>query len=414
MLVFWILFFLLLSAFFSGSEIAFISANKLGVEVERGKGTRKGRILANFFDHPKDFLSTMLVGNNIALVAFTTLMALLIEPYIMRVTGNDWAILSMMTLVSTIVVLLFGEFLPKVFFGLYANELMGVLTYPLAFFRSILRIPAWLMMKLSNFVIKYIFRAPIDDARDAITKLDLQDFVEGTISEDNDEFEADMFKNALHLKTVKVRECMVPRTEIVHIDVSAGIGELKALFMETKHSRIIVSDGDIDNVLGYLHHLQLMNNPRHLRQHIMEMAYVPEVMNVFDLMMRFIKDGNNIACVVDEFGGTAGIITLEDILEEIFGEIEDEHDEEEYIEIRISDDEYIFSGRLEIDYLNEKYPELNFPEGEYETLSGYVVMTSGTIPASGDELILDEYSFVFEQVSDKKIETVRVKKRKDV
>ena len=185
---------------------------------------------------------------------------------------------------------------------------------------------------------------------------------------------------------------------------------MKGLFTETRHSRIIVSENDIDTVLGYVHHLQLLKNPKQLRRHIIEMAFVPEVMNVFDLMLKFIREGTNIACVVDEFGGTAGIITLEDILEEIFGEIEDEHDVEDYLELKLSDDEYIFSGRLEIDYLNEKYPNLNFPIGEYETISGYVVMTSGTIPNSGDELELDGYLFVFEQVSDKKIETIRVRK----
>jgi CBS domain containing-hemolysin-like protein len=410
MLIFGILIFLFLSAFFSGSEIAFISANKLGVEVERGKGTRRGRILASFFDHPKDFMSAMLVGNNISLVAFTTLMALLIEPQLERFLDNEWVILSVLTLISTIVVLLFGEFLPKVFAGLYSNEVMTSMTFPLAFFKSILKVPSWLMMKLSNVVIKYIFRAPVDDIENAITKLDLQDFVEGSISDDNDEIEANMFKNALHLKKVKVKECMVPRTEIAHIDVTAGIDELKELFLETRHSRIIVSDNDVDNVLGYVHHLQLLKNPKQLKRHIMDLSYVPEVMNVFDLMMKFIKDGNNLACVVDEFGGTAGIITLEDILEEIFGEIEDEHDVEEYIEIKLSDNEYVFSGRLEIDYLNEKYPDLELPEGDYETLSGYIVMTSGQIPNDGDKLELKNFHFTIEQVSDKKIETIRVKK----
>ena len=412
MLILGILFFLFLSGFFSGSELAFISANKLGVEVERGKGSHRGRLLASFFDRPNDFLSSMLVGNNIALVAFTSLMALLIEPHLETVFQNEWVILSILTLISTIIVLLFGEFLPKVFAGLYANELLNSMTYPLAFFKSILKAPAWLMMKLSNFVIKYIFRAPSQGIENAITKLDLQDFVEGSYPDESDEIEANMFKNALHLKTVKVRECMVPRTEIVHIDVSAGITELKRRFLNTRHSRILVTDEDIDNVLGYLHHLQLLKSPKQLKKHIIELSYVPEVMNVFDLMMKFIKDGTNLACVVDEFGGTAGIITLEDILEEIFGEIEDEHDVEEHLEIKLSEHEYIFSGRLEIDYLNEKYPELGLPDGDFETLSGYVVMTSGTIPDNGDELELAGFRFTFEQVSDKKIDTIRVKKLK--
>lgn len=410
MLIVLILFFLLLSAFFSGSEIAFISANKLGIEVERGKGTNRGRILASFFDKQNDFLSAMLVGNNIALVVFTTLLASLIKPYLGQFISSDGVLLLLITLIGTVIVLLFGEFLPKIFFRLYANNLLNALTYPLAFFKWLLKFPAWIMIKLSNLVIKYIFRAPIDEQEDAFTRLDLQDFVDSAISDEYEEIEADMFKNALALKNVKVKECMVPRTEIESMNVEENVDHLKKIFSETKHSRILITDGDIDKVLGYVHHLQLLINPKQLREHIIEMAYVPEAMNVLDLMQAFIKAGTNIACVVDEFGGTAGIITLEDILEEIFGEIEDEHDSEDYLELKLSEDEYIFSGRLEIDYLNEKYEAIQFPEGDYETLSGYLVMTGGTIPDQGDTLNLNGYQYIFEQVSDKKIETVRVKK----
>ena len=409
MVIFFIILFLLLSALFSGSEIAFISANKLGVEVERGKGGRRGRIMAGFFDKPKDFMSSMLVGNNIALVIFTTLLTAVIHPFLEPYIGSEGWMLVSITLIGTILVLLFGEFLPKVFFRLYANSLLFAMTYPLAFFKWLLVIPSWIMIKLSNLVIKYIFRAPIEDVEDAITRLDLQDFVEGAMSDDHEEIEADMFKNALHLKNIKVKECMVPRTEIEHMDVAEDISQLKHMFENTKHSRIIISEGDIDNVLGYVHHLQLLKNPKQLKRHIIGMSFVPEVMNVLDLMLTFIKSGNNIACVVDEFGGTAGIITLEDILEEIFGEIEDEHDADDYLELKLSSEEFIFSGRQEIDYLNEKYPEINFPTGEYETLSGYLVMTSGSIPDSGNTLDLNGYRFTFEQVSDKKIETIRVK-----
>ncbi|MEO6131088.1 MAG: transporter associated domain-containing protein, partial [Saprospiraceae bacterium] len=220
--------------------------------------------------------------------------------------------------------------------------------------------------------------------------------------------EADMFKNALQLKNRKAKACMIPRTEIVYIDVEEGIEELKKSFLETRHSRILISDGDIDNILGYIHHQSLLNEPKGIKDMIIPIQYVPEVASVLDIMTSFTRQQNNIAVVVDEFGGTAGIITLEDIAEEIFGEIEDEHDVEEYVDEMIRENEYLFSARLEIDYLNEKYPALKFPEGEYETLSGYIVMTSGTIPEQGKELELDDYRFVFEKVSDKKIELVRV------
>jgi putative hemolysin len=358
-LVIFIIIFLFLSAFFSGSEIAFISANKLTIEVEKNKGSRRSRILALFYDRPKSFLGTMLVGNNIALVVFTTLVTELMRPYLEPQIGTGGWFLMITTLIVTIIILLFGEFLPKIMFRTYANELITNLVYPLAFFRWLLMFPAWIMTKLSNVILKYVLRTSIDDAADAITRLDLQDFVEGTIAPEQDEIETDMFKNALHLKDVRVEDCMVPRPEIEHVDISTDVAELSAKFEETMHSRILITDGDI-------------------------------------------------ACVVDEFGGTAGIITLEDILEEIFGEIEDEHDEEDYIEEQIGEHEYRFSGRLELDYLNEKYDDINLPEGDYNTLSGYIVMTSGEIPEEGEVIDMGEYRFTFESVSEKKIETIRV------
>ena len=403
-----ILFFLLLSAFFSGSEIAFISANKLGVEVEKGKGTRRGAILARFYEKPKDFLGVMLVGNNIALVVFTYLMTSLIRPYLESYVQNEGFLLLVITIMITVVVLLFGEFLPKTLFRLYANEMINFLAFPLVFFRFLLQLPAWIMIGASNFILRYVFRVPSDPAQDAITRLDLQDFVEGTLSEDQDEIEADMFKNALNLKKVKVKDCMVPRTEIVSVDVHDNINTLIKKFKQSGHSRILVIDEDVDNVLGYVHHQELLKSPKNTRKALREMPFLPEAMNVNDLMFKFMYEDINIACVVDEFGGTAGIITLEDILEEIFGEIEDEHDVEQFTEQKISESEFLFSGRLEIDYLNEKYEALDFEEGEYHTLSGYIVMTNGIIPEQGAELEMHGYKFIFESVSDTKIEEVRV------
>jgi CBS domain containing-hemolysin-like protein len=312
------------------------------------------------------------------------------------------------TVISTLVMLLLGEFLPKIIFRLYANRALLLVAYPMIIFQWILRFPAWLMMAAANFLLKYVFRAKSGDVQDAYTRLDLQDFVEGSLSRDDDSMEADMFKNALQLKNLKARECMVPRTEIVHVDIDWGLDELKKQFLETRHSRILISEGDIDNLLGYVHHQSLLNGKEDIRSMIIPIQYFPEVTSVLDIMTTFTRQQNNIAVVVDEFGGTAGIITLEDIAEEIFGEIEDEHDQEVHTEEMVSETEFLFSGRLEIDYLNDKYPQLKFPEGEYETLSGYIVMTSGTIPETGDELELDDYKFIFEKVSDKKIELVRV------
>lgn len=399
---------LLLSAFFSGSEIAFISANKLGIEVMRNKGDKRGRILANFYEKPKDFLSTMLVGNNIALVIFTIYMTKLIEPILIPTFGeNSNFLLIIVTLLITIVVLIFGEFLPKTLFRLYANEILYRFSYPLNFLKWVLLLPASIMTGLSNFLLKSIFKIPTDEVESVLTKVDLEHYINDSISEE-ETIDKEILTNALNLKQVKVRDCMIPRNEIIHIDQKDTIEELLEIFKEARLSRIIVKSGDIENVTGYIHHSQLLNNPKSLKKIIMPITYIPEAMNVQDLMMNFIKEGTSIACVVDEFGGTAGLITLEDILEEIFGEIEDEHDEHNDSEEILSEKEYRFAGRVEIDQLNEKYENLNFPEGEYHTLSGYIVMTNQTIPELGDEIILDNYKFIIEEVSDTKIETIRV------
>lgn len=407
-LILWILVLLLLSAFFSGTEIAFVTANKLGVEIERDKGTHRSKLISRFYENPRAFLSAILVGNNIVLVLFAYSMARLIEPALYSWIPSEFLRLLIVTIISAFVMIMLGEFIPKVIFRHTANRSLLLVAYPMVVFQWLLRIPAWLLLSFSNIILKYVFRVPVKHIDDAYTRHDLQDFVEGSLSKDQDELEADMFKNALHLKHVKARECMVPRTEIVHVDVMDGIEEVKRVFMETRHSRILITEKDIDNILGYVHHQSLLKDARYIRELIIPVRYVPEVANVLDIMTSFKRQKNNIAVVVDEFGGTAGIITLEDITEEIFGEIEDEHDVEEFVDERISDTEYRFSGRLEIDYLNEKYPEIKFPEGEYETLSGYVVMTMGSIPEMGSSFELDKFRFTIDKVSDKKIEEVRV------
>lgn len=243
------------------------------------------------------------------------------------------------------------------------------------------------------------------------SRIDLEHFVQDSFEGDSDdEIDTDIFKNALKLKETKVRDCMVPRNEIISIDEEAAMEDLIDLFHDTKLSRILTYQGDIDNVTGYIHHQQLLKQPKRLKSARLQIPFVPEVMSVQDVMNQFFKAEKNIACVVDEFGGTAGVITLEDILEEIFGEIEDEHDQEDHIDEQISENEWRFSGRLEIHYLNEKYEDLNIPEGDYNTLSGYIVMTTASIPEEGTIIDLDGYQFVLEHVSDTRIETVRVVK----
>lgn len=409
LLVIGIIIFLALSAFFSGSEIAFVSANKLGIAVKKEQNTKRGNIIAKFYKKPEDFLSTMLVGNNIALVVFTNLMTILLKPLLEPTIGEGPFSLLIYTLMITLVVLILGEFLPKTFSSMYSTRTLFTFAYPLRFFKWLLSLPTYLMTGLSNVILKYVFRLKTDSAENVLSRIDLEHFIEDSLSDDQDDIDKEILTNALNLGQATVSHCMVPRTEIISVDISSSISELVDVFMDTKLSRVIVADGDLDNIEGYIHHQQLWENPKSIKKAILEILYVPEVMNLKDLMSQFIKDGTSIACVVDEFGGTAGIITLEDILEEIFGNIEDEHDVEDYVMFKVSDDEFLLSGRLEIDYLNEKYPELDLPEGDYQTLSGYIVMTSEIIPELHQELDLDNYHFKIEEVDDTKIEVVRLK-----
>ncbi len=408
MLVIYIILFLILSAFFSGSEIAFVSANKLGIELKREKGARQGKIMAGFYDKPESFLSTMLVGNNIALVIFTILMEQLLNPVLINLPGGEIAELLIATLVSTIVVLIFGEFLPKTVFRIYANDVIYAFTYPLQFFRKLLYPITVIINRFSSFLLKVVTSGPQEKVENILTRFDLEHFVAGDGESQSEEIETDMFKNVLHLKQTKVKEIMIPRNEIVYIDINDSIPELITVFQESGHSRIIIVDDEINHILGYVHHQQLLNNPKNIKKILLPLPIIPETMNIQDLLIQFIKEQSGLAWVVDEFGGTAGIVTLEDILEEIFGEIEDEHDEEVYTEIMINEKEFVFSGRLEIDYLNDKYTHLNFPDGEYATLSGYIVITTASIPEQGDKIDLGKYTFILESVSEKKIETVRV------
>lgn len=399
-----------LSALFSGAEIAFVSANKLGIEVLKNKGSKKGNLIAQFYDNPKLFMSSMLVGNNIVLVMLTIFASEMIEPLFLPILDKgSLPIILTVTVIITIVVLIFGEFLPKIFFRMFSNESLFRLAYVLKAFVWLLYIPTWFMTKLSNFVLKYIFRAPQEQVDNALSKIDLEEYINESVSEEED-IDKEILTNALNLGLLKVRDVLIPRNEIVSIEVSDSIDDLIQLFKKHKISRIIVFDTEMENIIGYIHHQQLLNNPKKLNSLVMPINFVPDVMGLQELMKEFIVERTNIAVVVDEFGGVTGLITLEDILEEIFGEIEDEHDETGLMEEKISDEEYLFAGRLEIDYLNEKYPNLCLPEGDYQTLSGYIVTSEEDIPKEGDELEIGKYLFILESVSDTKIERVRIKR----
>ena len=408
MIFFGIIFFLLLAAFFSGAEIAFLSASKLRIELRNSEGSGSGRIIYDFYKNSKGFIGTMLAGKIITLVILTYLLSLVLYPQLALISEQPLFLLFFTTLIITILVLIFAEFAPKSFFGLYPNETLQVLAYPLLFFKYVLRGPVRLLSGMSSFLLKYVLRTKIDSGEKAFTRIDLENFIRGTAQKHDEEIDTELFENALHFNKVKVKECMIPRKEIIVVDVSDTVPELIQLFKETGLSRIVVIDDDIDNILGYVHHQQLLKNPRSVRQILRTMPFVPEAMPVYELMNRFIRERSSMACVVDEYGGTAGLITMEDILEVLFGDIVDEHDKEEYTEITVSENEYVFSGRLELNYLNEKYEGLDLPEGEYSTLSGYIVMTAETIPEEGSSITLGNFRFVLESVSDTRIETVRV------
>jgi len=407
-MIIWIIIFLILSALFSGSEIAFVSANRLSIQVRDDAQSRSGRILSSFYSDPSDFLGTMLVGNNIALVAFTTLLASLLTPALERSIGSSFLLLMVLTLITTVIVLIFGEYLPKTIFRNYSTSILYALAVPLAILRFILLIPTRITTRLSSWIITKVLRVEMDDSQDDFTRTDLELFIDESISDEDGAVNSELLKKAIHFEQVKVRDCMVPRTEICYVDMEDSIEDLISEFEKTKKSRLLVVDEDIDDVKGYVHHLKILRQPKSLRRQIIDLPIVTEYMPVNDLLVTFIKDRIGIACVVDEFGSTSGIITMEDILEEIFGEIEDEHDVEDLLEMHISDMEYLLSGRHELDYLQEKYENLRFTEGDYHTLSGYLVMTSGKIPEQGEEIELDGYKFIIEAVTEKKIDRIRV------
>jgi CBS domain containing-hemolysin-like protein len=401
-------------AFFSGIEIAFVSANKLRVELLKEK-VGSARIVSTFNHNPARFISTMLIGLNIALIIFGSMMARILTPahYPMLPHDEVW-LMVIETLVTTIIVLIFGELLPKLLFRINADRMLIFFAYPARFFHTLLMPVAEVFHSISRRVISFAAGKEYQEGKQRFTVEDLEYLIkESAASEDNEEHETDnlnseLFEKALYLKEVKVKNCMVHRTGIEAIEADEPVEELRRKFLDTKHSRIIVYDDTIDRVVGYAHHFDLLRSPSSIRQFVRPIEVVPASMNAQDLMVQLVKERKNIAWVVDEYGGTAGIITLEDLMEEIFGEIEDEHDVEDLTEHKISATEFILSGRLEVDYLNEEY-DLLIPTGEYETLSGYIVAHAEEIPDQGETIQIDQFEIKIQKATDKRIEQVQLK-----
>jgi CBS domain containing-hemolysin-like protein len=410
---------ILMIGFFAGTEIAFLSANKLNLELKKKQGTFAGKILARFTQAPEEFIGTSLIGVNIILVIYGLLMTQLNDSWMGhilpdRMLHNEYVHLIIDTIVATIIILIFAEFVPKAIFRTKAEQVLTIFALPMMVMYYVLYPLAKLFVSISEFILKYLFNVRIREHHTVFNRVDLEHFVKqslhghGVENESSNELNTELFENALYLVNVRIRKCMIPRNEIEAVDANTPVTEVRQRFIDSKLSKIIVYEGTIDNIIGYLHHLDLNRRPQSIRQVLHTITAVPEAMSAVDLMNRFTKERKSIAWVIDEFGGTAGIVTMEDVLEEIFGDINDEYDVEEYVEKQISNNEFIFSGRLELDYLAEKY-DLTFPETEAETLSGYIIEKHETIPKMKERIIIDSHEYDILLVSDTRIETVKLK-----
>lgn len=407
---------IVLIGFFAGTEIAFISVSKLNIELKKKQGSLPGKILSRFMEKPSDFIGTSLVGVNIVLVFYGLLMTLLID-YVLQDVWNptvaygQYVRLVIDTLIATTIILFLGEFIPKAIFRSKAETLLAFFAIPLQLLYYILYPVTKIFVSISEFILKYLANVRMKDNKQVFNRVDLEHFVKQTMhghESDSNELNTELFENALYLVNVKIRKCMVPRNEIEALEADTPIADVKAKFIDTKLSKIIVYKDSIDNIIGYIHHLDLNRRPGKIEDILHTITAVPETMSAVDLMNRFTKDRKSIAWVIDEFGGTAGIVTMEDVLEEIFGDINDEFDTPDHVEKQISENEFIFSGRLELDYLNEKY-EFNLPTDESETLSGYIIAYHETIPKLKERIVIDDFEFDILLVSDTRIETVKMK-----
>jgi putative hemolysin len=406
---------LLFSAFFSGMEIAFVASNKLHLELMKKRGEFNARLLSPFLESPSRFIASMLVGNNIALVVYGIEMAKVLEPLIRLYTEVNSLVLLAQTIISTALVLVTAEFIPKVLFGLNADKFIRLFAIPAWLSYYALYIVVSLVMGISNFILKYLLGVDQIDQKPAFGRVDLQQYIQEhtTNQEGNDQVETEIqiFQNALDFSKVKARECMVPRNEIVAMEINEPIENLRDKFVETGFSKVVIYRDNIDRIIGFTHSYELFKQPTDIKSILLPIALVPESMTANDILNLFIKERKSIALVVDEFGGTAGLLTVEDIVEEIFGEIEDEHDMIGLVEKQISEKEFIFSGRHEIDFLNEKY-HLNLPvSDDYETLSGLIVNHCENIPQIHAQILTEAFSFKILEVVQTRIEKVQLLRR---
>ncbi len=410
-----ILFALVFSAFFSGCEMAFISSNKLLLELNKKKYPTLSKVIGIYVRNAGLFISTLLVGNNIALVVYGLQMGKLLEPIIeLYITTYPTGVLLIQTILSTLLILVTAEFLPKVLFRINPILVLNIAAIPLLIFYVVFYPVSKLTVVFSDFLMKKILKTPELKSTPNVVlgRIDLDNLIshhhEKLENDDEVAKEVKLLKNALDFSKIKIRECIIPRTEIAAIELSEGLDVLKQRFIETGYSKILVYKNSIDNIIGYVHVSELFKKPKQLKNAINPMSIVPETMTANKLLEVFIQEHRSIALVVDEFGGTAGIVTMEDILEEIFGEIDDEHDISDLIEKQISEEEFVFSGRVEIDYINEKY-NLNLPESDnYETIAGFILHYNESIPKNGEEIVIGKFKLKIQVASDNRIDLINI------
>ena len=403
---------LLFSAFFSGVEIAFISANKLKLELDKNTGKFPANIITYFSKNESDFITTMLVGNNIALVVYGIVMTQILTPQITDYFNSDFALLLVQTIITTLIVLVTAEFLPKAIFRIYPNQILRIFSIPIWLFFVFFRPVALLMLFLSKSVLKYLLGQKMEDGKQVFGKTDLDEYLSNVKSVEGVEdsrVEVEMLQNVLDLTDKKLRECMIPRTKLVAMDISSPINEIKSRFIDTKLSKILIFKGNIDKVIGYIHSSDLFRNPQNVRSILLPIPFVPESMSVMQLLNQFIESNKGVALVVDEFGGTSGMLTIEDVTEEIVGEIVDEHDVEEITDKKLAKNKYQLFAGLDIELVNKKY-NLTLPESnEYETIAGLILDHLEEIPQKNDVIKLGEFQFTIIKVNDTAIQEVQLK-----
>lgn len=400
------------SAFFSGMEIAFISANRLKIALDNKQGGVKAKILAYFAKNPASFIGTMLLGNNAAIVVYSMFMAMAIDDPLTELIGMAWLVLLIQTIITTILVLIFAEFLPKAIFRINPNRALSMLAVPLVIIYGILWLPTFLIIGLAELILKIFIREKGDNSQIVFEKVDLDNYLEEYTNDTENssvlDHEVKIFHNALNFADVIARDCMVPRNEIIAFEIEEDLVGLREKFIETGLSKILIYRETVDNIIGYIHSYELFKSPETIKSILLPVSIIPETINANKILEELINKNRSIALVVDEYGGTAGMVTMEDVIEEIFGEIQDEHDLSDVSNKRINSTEFELNGRAEIDFLNEEF-RLNLPlSEEYETLGGFIISEIQNIPQQGEVIRIGNFVITIKEVSNTKIEMVRV------